>query len=66
MAREHDLLTGFAALDDNHAVEVSAPTRFFHQESGFLGEDCTHYEREPRPQCQLVRVGPIRFKRFRF
>jgi hypothetical protein len=56
-APEHDLLTGFAALDDDHALEVSAPTR--------NEEDCTYHE--PRsPPCQLVRVGPIRFKRFHF
>jgi hypothetical protein len=54
-APEHVLLTGFAAVDDNHAVEVTAPERAFQ-------EDCTRHERETHPPCQLVRVGPIRFK----
>jgi len=60
-APEHDLLTGFAALDDDHAVEVSAP------EVGFQ-EDCTRREPNPKthPRCQLVRVGPIRFRRSHF
>jgi hypothetical protein len=60
-APEHDLLTGFAALDDSHAVEVSAP------EVGFE-EDCARHEPRSKkhPLCQLVRVGPIRFKRFHF
>jgi hypothetical protein len=57
-APEHDLLTGFAAVDDNHAVEVAAPERAFQ-------EDCTRHERATHPQCQLVRVGPIRFKPLR-
>jgi hypothetical protein len=57
-APEHDLLTGFAAIDDNHAVEVTAPERAFE-------EDCTHHKQDTHPRCQLVRVGPIRFKPLR-
>lgn len=58
-APEHDLLTGFAALDDDHAVEVSAPEVRPQQ------ENCTYHEPKS-PPCQLVRVGPIRFERFHF
>jgi hypothetical protein len=62
-APERDLITGFAALDDDHAVEVSAPQRSSENPSG---EDCTRSEQKPPPPCELVRVGPIRFKRSHF
>lgn len=54
----HDLLTGFAAIDDNRAVEVTAPERASQ-------EECTHHEQDSVPPCDLVRVGPIRFKPLR-
>jgi hypothetical protein len=70
-APEHDLVTGFAALDDNHAVEVAAPTRLNEPGSISAGEeDCTFESRRANealhntpPPCLLVRVGPIRFSR---
>jgi hypothetical protein len=68
-APEHDLVTGFAALDDDHAVEIAAPTRYIRSESP-SELDCTRESRdthealrETSPLCELVRVGPIRFSR---
>jgi hypothetical protein len=70
-APEHDLVTGFAALDDDHAVEVAAPTRLNEPGSVSAGEEnCTFESRRANeslqntpPLCILVHVGPIRFSR---
>jgi hypothetical protein len=53
-AAQRDVLVGFAAEDDDHAVEISAPT----------GEDgeCIYPLQGTNPPCELSRVGPIVFK----
>jgi hypothetical protein len=58
-APEPDLLTGIAAEDDDHLVEVTAP-------ESDSEEDCTHHSPATHPLCQLVRVGPIRFRPARY
>jgi len=51
---QRDVLVGFAAEDDNHAVEISAP-------AGADG-DCINPLQGTDPPCELTRVGPIVFK----
>jgi hypothetical protein len=53
-APQTDLLTGFAALDDDGAIEVTAPE----------GNDgnCTNHVENSSPVCQLVLSGPLAFK----
>jgi hypothetical protein len=52
-APQRDVLTGFAAEDDDRAVEVSAPAG----EDG----DCVNSLQGTDPACELERVGPIEF-----
>jgi hypothetical protein len=54
-AHQQDVLVGFAAEDDNHAVEISAP------EGG--DGDCINDLPGTDPPCELTRVGPIVFSR---
>jgi hypothetical protein len=51
---QRDVLVGFAAEDDDHGVEISAP-------EGEEG-DCINSLQGTSPPCQLTRVGPIVFK----
>jgi hypothetical protein len=53
-APQQDVLVGFAAEDDDHAVEVSAPEG--------EGGDCIDALPGTNPPCELARVGPIAFK----
>jgi hypothetical protein len=50
---ERDLLTGFAALDDGHAIEVRAP--------GSHDGDCTNHIEGTSPTCLLALTGPLAF-----
>jgi hypothetical protein len=53
-APQHDVLVAFAAEDDDHAIEISAPAE--------EGGDCTNAVPGANPPCELTRVGPIAFK----
>jgi hypothetical protein len=61
LAPEHELVAGFAALDDTHAVEVVAPEEAGSSRISASENNCTRNEPTHVP-CQLVRVGPIPFK----
>jgi hypothetical protein len=52
-AYQQDVLVAFAAEDDAHAVEISAPAG----EDG----DCINALQGTSPPCELARVGPIVF-----
>jgi hypothetical protein len=53
-APQRDVLVSFAAEDDEHAIELSAPAE--------EGGDCASPSQETNPPCELTRVGPISFK----
>jgi hypothetical protein len=53
-AHQQDVLVAFAAEDDDHAVEISAPA----EEDG----DCVSSLQGTSPPCELTRLGPIDFK----
>jgi hypothetical protein len=53
-APQQDVLVSFAAEDDDHAVEISAPAE--------EGGDCTNEVPGANLPCELARVGPIAFK----
>jgi hypothetical protein len=61
LAPEHELVAGFAALDDTHAVEVAAPEEVGSSRISASENNCTRND-PTRVPCQLVRVGPLRFK----
>lgn len=49
-----DVLVSFAAENDDHAIEISAPAE--------EGGNCTNEVPGASPPCELTRVGPIVFK----
>jgi hypothetical protein len=48
-----DLLAGFAALDDDHAIEVRAPSSH--------DGTCTNHLENTSPPCELALAGPFAF-----
>jgi hypothetical protein len=52
-AAQPDLLTGFAALHDDDAIEVRAPESH--------DGNCTNHLAGTSPACELVRTGPLPF-----
>jgi hypothetical protein len=48
-----DLLAGFAALDDDHAIEVRAPSSH--------DGPCTNHLENTSPPCELALAGPFVF-----
>jgi hypothetical protein len=53
-ASQRDVLVAFAAEDDSHALEISAPAE--------ENDDCINALPGTNPPCELTRVGPIMFK----
>jgi hypothetical protein len=54
-APENDLLTGFAALHEDDAIEVRAPESH--------DGNCTNHIENTSPPCELVLAGPFAFMR---
>jgi hypothetical protein len=53
LVAQDDLLAGFAALDDDHAIEVRAPSTH--------DGTCTNHLEATSPPCELALAGPLAF-----